>query len=63
MGAANLTAFFKLTIPARILVFLGFTAFVMLDYGSPILIGIGAIDLAGAAWTYLALKKENQFPK
>ena len=56
-GVQNNTAFFKLTIPTRIFVFLSFTAFVLLKYTSPILIGIGAIDLLGAIWTMSALKK------
>lgn len=58
-GAANLVQFFKFTIPTRILVFIVFTIFVLLKYVSPVLIGIGAVDLAGAVWTYLALKKEG----
>ena len=56
-GVQNNTAFFKLTIPTRILAFLSFTAFVLLKYSSPILIGIGAIDLLGAIWTMTALRK------
>ena len=43
--------FFKLTIPTRILVFISFLVFVLLKYISPILIGIGSIDLLGAIWT------------
>ena len=56
-GVQNNTAFFKLTIPTRMFVFLCLTAFVILKYTSPILIGIGAIDLLGAIWTMVALKK------
>ncbi len=56
-GVQNNTTFFKLTVPTRMLVFLAFTAFVLLKYTSPILIGIGAIDLLGAIWTMVALKK------
>ena len=56
-GVQNNTAFFKLTIPTRMFVFLCFTTFVILKYTSPILIGIGAIDLLGAIWTMVALKK------
>lgn len=57
MAVQNMTAFFKLTVHARIFVFLCFIAFVLLKYTSPILIGIGAIDLLGAIWTMTALKK------
>lgn len=57
-GAENIRAFFAHTIPTRIFVFLAFTTFVLADYVSPLLIGFGAIDLAGALWTWLSLKKE-----
>ena len=56
-GVQNNTAFFKLTIPTRVFVFLSFVSFVLLGYAAPIMIGIGAVDLIGAAWTYSALKK------
>ena len=56
-GADNMQAFFKHTIPTRIFVFLSFTAFVLLNYVSPMLILFGAADFAGAIWTWWALKK------
>lgn len=56
-GVQNNTAFFKLTIPTRIFVFISFVSFVLLGYAAPIMIAIGAVDLLGAAWTYSALKK------
>jgi hypothetical protein len=56
-GAGNIHAFFKHTIPTRIFVFLSFTAFVLLNYVSPMLILFGAADFAGAIWTWWALKK------
>ncbi len=56
-GAGNVHAFFKYTVPTRIFVFLSFLAFVLLNYVSPLLIIFGAADLAGAAWTWFALKK------
>jgi hypothetical protein len=56
-GVQNNVSFFKLTVPTRVFVFIAFTAFVLLNYVSPILIGIGVVDLLGAAWTYYALKK------
>ena len=56
-GAGNIQAFFKHTIPTRIFVFLSFTAFVLLNYISPMLILFGAVDFAGAVWTWWALKK------
>lgn len=56
-GVQNNTAFFKLTIPTRVFVFISFVSFVLLGYTAPIIAGIGAVDLLGAAWTYFALKK------
>lgn len=58
-GAMNNTSFFKLTVPARVIVFVAFTAFVLLKYVSPVLIGFGVVDLLGAAWTWTALKKAH----
>ena len=58
-GAANNTSFFKLSVTARIFVFLTFTGFVLLKFVSPLLIVFGTIDLAGAIWTWMALKKEK----
>ena len=56
-GAAGNLFFVKLTIPARIVVFLAFVVFVVLKMASPMLIGFGVIDLAAAIWTHQALKK------
>lgn len=56
-GAHNMHSFYKLTVPTRILVFLSFTAFVILGYSSPVLIFFGAIDLSGAIWTWQSLKR------
>jgi len=53
----NNAGFFKLTVHVRIFVFCCFTAFVLLKYTSPIMIGIGAVDVLGAVWTWTALKK------
>ena len=47
MGAGNVASFFKHTVS------------VLLEYISPALIIFGVVDLAGAAWTWLALKKEK----
>ena len=57
-GSANVSAFFKLTVIARIVVFVAFTCFVLLKYTSPMLIVFGVIDLLGAIWTWSALKKQ-----
>ena len=58
-GTENIKSFYKHTIPTRVLVFIAFTSFALLKYVSPIIIGIGAIDLAGAIWTWTALNKEK----
>lgn len=55
----NLLAFFKLTIPTRILVFISFAGFALLHYISPMIIGFGVIDLLGAIWTWTALPREK----
>jgi hypothetical protein len=56
-GVQNNVSFFKLTVPTRIFVCIAFVVFVLLKFVSPVLIGIGVVDLLGAAWTYFALKK------
>jgi hypothetical protein len=58
-GASNIVTFFKHTIASRIFVCIAFITFVLLKFVSPLLIGFGLIDLAGAIWTWLALKKEK----
>lgn len=59
MGLINHHPFFLLTVHARVLVCIAFGAFVLLKYVSPMLAGFGLIDLAGAMWTYLAMKKQK----
>jgi len=56
-GAKNISAFFPLTVPTRTVVLLSFIVFVVLKMASPVLIGFGAVDFAGALWTMMALKK------
>jgi hypothetical protein len=56
-GAKNISAFFPLTIPTRIVVLLSFITFAVLKMASPMLILFGVIDFAGAMWTLMALKK------
>lgn len=57
MGAAGVPAFLKLTVHARIFVFLAFIAFVLLKFAPPMLVAFGTIDLMGALWTWTSLKK------
>jgi hypothetical protein len=56
-GAKEISAFFPLTVPTRVVVLLSFILFVVLKLASPMLILFGVIDFAGAMWTLMALKK------
>jgi hypothetical protein len=59
-GAVNDIAFCRLTVPTRVFVFLSFLTFALLKYVEPIIVGFGVIDLLGALWTWLSLKKEGK---
>jgi hypothetical protein len=50
--------FQRATVIARLMFFTGVTAFALLGWASPLLIVFGLVDLAGAAWTWLALRSE-----
>ncbi len=56
---ADLKTFAQWTVPARIGVFVAFTAFVVAGFVGPIMIALGAVDLLGALWTWSALKAEK----
>jgi hypothetical protein len=56
---ADLRAFARWTVPARIAVFVAFTAFVLVGLVGPVMIALGAVDLLGALWTGWALKAET----
>jgi hypothetical protein len=56
---ANLRTFAQWTVPARIGVFVFFTAFVILGLVGPVMIMLGSVDLLGALWTAVALKAEK----
>jgi hypothetical protein len=58
IGSKNIEAMLPLTVVARVFVFLSFVAFVVLQFVSPMLLVFGAIDLLGAVWTWMALKKK-----
>jgi len=51
--------FQRATLIARVMFFTGITAFVLLDWAPPLLLAFGLVDLAGAAWTWLALRAEG----
>jgi hypothetical protein len=48
------------SIPVRFSVNVFFTLFVITGLAPPILLLFGAIDFAGAIWTWSALKKDNE---
>lgn len=54
----ELTSFFRWTVIARSSVPLFFLAFVAAGLASPMLILFGVVDLAGALWTALALRRD-----
>ncbi|ROZ71473.1 hypothetical protein [Ramlibacter sp. WS9] len=55
-GVGGATAFFKATIPGRLLFFALGVSLVLLAGAHPTLIGFGLVDVAGAAWTWMALR-------
>lgn len=55
----GLTSMLRWTVYVRTSVFVLFTAFVLLGFASAPLVLFGAVDLAGALWTYWALRSEG----
>jgi hypothetical protein len=55
-AAANLHQFFRWTVPLRASVLVFFALFVLLGYAPRVLMLLALVDLAGAAWTWLALR-------
>ena len=56
----DLVPFYRASVPARVVAFLGFVAFVLLGLVKPSLILFGVADLSGAVWTCLALRSSRQ---
>jgi hypothetical protein len=56
---ANDRRFIRDTLLARVMFCTGMILFVIAGWGSPVLILFGLIDLAGAAWTWSALRRES----
>lgn len=56
-AAAELTAFFAWTVPVRMSVPAVFGVFVLLGLAPPSLLLFGAVDAAGALWTWWALRR------
>lgn len=58
-GTAGAKAFFRATIPGRI-GFCALCAGLVFAAGAPLpLLAFGVVDLLGAAWTFLALRRES----
>ncbi len=58
MGREDFLPFARLTVHARVSVLVLFVGLVLAGVARPILILIGAIDVAGAAWTAAALRRD-----
>jgi hypothetical protein len=56
----GLTVFFRWTVTARVAVFVVFTAFVLLKLAPVALALLGAVDLAAAVWTAVALRSPTK---
>jgi hypothetical protein len=59
-GRHDARSFMRATIVARATVIAFFSAFVLLRLAGPTLILIGAVDAAGALWTWSALRSEHR---
>jgi hypothetical protein len=53
----NQTEFFRITVPERVIFFLGVVALVIFLDLSPLLAVMGSVDLLGAIWTGWTLKR------
>lgn len=58
-GRTNQTGFFRISVPERIVFFLGTAGIVLFCPADPALALIGGVDLAGALWTAAALRNEK----
>ncbi len=57
MAPSNHILFLTLTVYLRAAILLWFIIFVAIGWAPPQLIFFGLVDMAGAAWTYTALRK------
>jgi hypothetical protein len=58
-GRANQTGFFRISVIERIVFFLGIVGIVLLLRVDPLIALVGSVDLFGAIWTALTLRKAN----
>lgn len=54
---AEQTAFFRATVWVRVFVFASFIGLTLARMAPPVLVAFGVVDLAGAIWTFAALRK------
>ena len=59
-GQTNQTGFFRISVPERIVFFLGMVGIVLFLPANPLLILIGSVDLFGALWTALSLRSSTE---
>lgn len=57
----NLSIILKTTAYIRSTIIIFFAVFVYMDLMKPVMLLFGAVDLAGAIWTYTAMKKEGSW--
>ena len=62
LGRTGFRPYARLTVHARITVFVFFVTFVLAGLAKPVVILVGAIDLAGALWTAAALRSDLRAP-
>jgi hypothetical protein len=55
----GMTKFFMWTVHTRVLVIIFFSIFAALQLVNPLIIMFGVVDLAGALWTFWALRKDK----
>lgn len=58
-GRTNQTGFFRISVTERIVFFLGMVGIVLFLRANPLLIAIGSVDLLGAIWTALSMRKAD----
>lgn len=54
------TGFFRVSVPERVVFFLGTLALVLFFDVTPMLAVIGSVDLLGAVWTGLSLRRNSR---
>jgi hypothetical protein len=60
VGKSDHALFLKVTVIVRYSIIIFFVIFTLAGWVQPVIILFGVVDLLGAAWTYLLLKKEGK---